>query len=409
MTHVIAPIVLPALWLLVIIVGLPQISETVYTPALPRIADFLNVSESMVEWTLTIYLFGFALGTLWWGKASDRWGRKPMLLAGLALYCLGCLWCYQASTIAALMWGRLLQAFGGSTGSVLGQAICRDAFSGPERGKVFSTIGSALAFSPAIGPVIGGVLAQYYGWSFNFLFLCIVGLLTLVFTMYMLPETLAPENRSSLSFSLLISTAKRMLSDPYVLAHGFLIAACNGIGFSYFAEGSFIMIQLLGLSPWQYGTTFLGMALAGMLGGVVSRYLHGQHSSLWILQQGLKTLIAGCCLLLILVGLGNGLSWAPFVMAGCILGSMMLIMLGISIVIPNTLSLALEHYRQHQGTASALLGFGYYTVISVFTLLMGLLHTGGLWPMPIYFLTIAILSYAVFKKYLEQPIAKINI
>ena len=74
---------LPGLWLIVLLVGLPQLSETVYTPSLPEIAYAMKASESMVEYTLTIYLFGFAIGTLFFGKISDRFGRKPCLLAGV--------------------------------------------------------------------------------------------------------------------------------------------------------------------------------------------------------------------------------------------------------------------------------------------------------------------------------------
>src|SRR5688500_19038301 len=96
-------ILVPAIWLIILIVGLPQLSETVYTPSLPDIAHSLNVAESMVEYTLTIYLFGFALGTLFWGKVSDRIGRKPCVIAGLLIFIIGCIGCYYATTITALM------------------------------------------------------------------------------------------------------------------------------------------------------------------------------------------------------------------------------------------------------------------------------------------------------------------
>ncbi len=85
-----SPLLVPALWLIVLIVGLPQLSETVYTPSLPDIAHALRTSEAMVEYTLTIYLFGFALGTLFWGRVSDKLGRKPCTIAGLLIFIVGC-------------------------------------------------------------------------------------------------------------------------------------------------------------------------------------------------------------------------------------------------------------------------------------------------------------------------------
>lgn len=141
----------PAVWLMVLIVGLPQLSETVYTPSLPDIAHALHASESMVEYTLTIYLFGFAIGTLFWGKLSDKLGRKFCVLAGLFVFVIGCLGCYFSSTIEMLMLSRFVQAFGGSIGSVIGQSICRDAFHGPALGRVYASVSSALALFPALG------------------------------------------------------------------------------------------------------------------------------------------------------------------------------------------------------------------------------------------------------------------
>ena len=157
------PVLLPAIWLIVLIVGLPQLSETVYTPSLPDIAHALQTSDAMVEYTLTIYLFGFAIGTLFWGKISDKLGRKPCVIMGLVIFIMSCIGCYYSSTIEMLMISRLIQAFGASMGSVIGQAICKDAFHGAALGKVYSSTGSALALFPALGPVCGGIIAQHFG------------------------------------------------------------------------------------------------------------------------------------------------------------------------------------------------------------------------------------------------------
>lgn len=100
--------ILPPIWLIVLIVGLPRFAETVYTPSLPAIAHSLQASVSMVEYTLTIYLFAFAIGTLLWGKLSDRLGRKPCILAGLAIFVVGCIGCYFSTSIGMLLFSRFI-------------------------------------------------------------------------------------------------------------------------------------------------------------------------------------------------------------------------------------------------------------------------------------------------------------
>jgi len=378
----------PDLWLLVLIVGLPQLSETIYTPALPDIAHSLLTSDSMVEYTLTIYLLGFALGTLFWGKLSDKYGRKPSLIAGLLIYVLGCIGCFYSGTISYLMMSRLIQAFGGSTGSVLGQAICRDSFNGPERGKVFSVIGSALSFSPAVGPIVGGLIDQAFGWSAIFICLICLGLATLATVMFRLPETYVP---TVFSLDTIKKTFLSMINDKKVLAFGFLVAACNGIGFSYYAEGSFYLINILGLSPALYGSSFILLALAGMIGGYISKTLHDFNMlSFDILTKGNKVVFFGALLFLIGTLVFYNLHLAPLFFICLTLASMSVIMTGIGIMIPNILSLALEGYRGAIGTASSLFGFYYYLLISLFTLIMGLLHNNTLFPMPVYFLGIAL-------------------
>jgi DHA1 family bicyclomycin/chloramphenicol resistance-like MFS transporter len=385
---------LPPLWLIVLIVGLPQLSETVYTPSLPDIAQALDVGESWVEYTLTIYLWGFALGTLFWGKLSDHLGRKPCMLMGLVLYTVGCISCFMSHSITLLMISRFIQAFGGSTGSVLGQAICRDAFHGKDRGRVYSVVSSALAFSPAVGPIMGGLIAQYLGWSAIFVLLTSAGGSLFFLTKAKLPETHVPH--ASASNLNLLTTGLQMLKDKRVIAFGVLIAACNGIGFSYYAEGPFYLINMLGLSPSLYGVTFLGIALGGMIGSQISRKLQNAHEPLKILSFGIKIVLVASSFFVIATFIAQHYDLPKILSIVLTLFSIIMIMLGIGIMLPNALSLALEDYRQAIGTAASLFGFFYYTLIALFTLGMGSLHNDTLYPMPIYFCVISTLMWVVF-------------
>jgi Bcr/CflA subfamily drug resistance transporter len=379
-------ILVPAIWLIVLIVGLPQLSETVYTPSLPDIADSMGVSEAMVEYTLTIYLFGFAIGTFFWGKLSDKIGRKPCVLAGLIVFVMGCLGCYYANTITALMISRFIQAFGGSIGSVIGQAICRDAFHGKALGKVYSSTGAALAVFPAVGPVVGGVIAQCFGWSTIFLFLIGFGLLLTLLVMIYLPETHDVQNRKHIS---LMAVAQSLLVSKKVIGFGLIVAACNGIAFSYFAEGSFYFIKMLGLSPSQYGFSFVPIAFVTMMGGMVSKYLHNWRSSETIMGYGLRLIVAATLLFSIFTFcFVHYAMFSSYVMVLTAIFMQMMIMFGICMVTSNALALALVDYKWCIGTASSLFGFFYYLCISFFTFGMGSLHNGTLLAMPLYFLAL---------------------
>ncbi len=377
-------ITLPAIWLIVLIVGLPQLSETVYTPSLPDIAISLKTSEALVEYTLSIYLFGFAIGTLFWGRISDIFGRKLCIIAGLQIFIIGCIGCYLSNSIEMLLISRFIQAFGGSIGSVLGQAICRDAFHGPALGKVYSSIGSALALFPTIGPICGGIIAECFGWANIFIFLIIFALILTALIIAKLPETHLNIGLNQIS---IFNIAHSLSRDKNVIGFGLIVAGCNGILFSYFAEGSFYLINGLNLSNSLYGSSFIGIACATMVGGIISRKLHAYRSSKEIMTYGLYIISLGAVIFSLMALINHGLYLLPTqTMVLLTIGCQMSISLGLCMATSNALALALKDYKHAIGVASSLFGFFYYCLISIFTFLMGLLHNGTLLPMPLYFL-----------------------
>lgn len=383
---------LPAAWLILGLAGISQLSETVYTPSLPTIALALHTDPAIVEYTLTVYFFGFALGTLFFGKISDYFGRKPCILTGLLIFILGCVGCYCSQSITALMWSRLLQSFGASIGSVLAQAVVRDSFYGPALGKMYALIGTSLSIFPLIGPILGTFIVIHFGWPTSFLFLTFFGIFLIASVVLSLQETHHKGNRKPVA---LLNVAWKLLQDKKVMALGLIVAGTNGISFSYFAEGSFYLIKLLKLSPSHYGMTFIFLAAGTFLGGMLSRKLHNTHTSGQIMVYGLKIIFSGALFFLSMIILQEWLPLSREILIIVTVASQMILMMGVCIASANALALALVDYKWCVGTASGIFGFFYYIGISLFTLGMGSLHNGTLFPMPFYFLGISVMMLFV--------------
>jgi DHA1 family bicyclomycin/chloramphenicol resistance-like MFS transporter len=389
------PIVtLPAIWLIILIAGLPRLSETAYTPSLPDIASAFQISVSMAEHTIGIYLLGFAIGILFWGKISDRLGRKPCVLIGFIIFIIGCIGCYFATTIEILMLSRFIQAFGGSVGSVLAQTMCRDVFHGSELSKVYSLVGTALAIFPTIGPVAGGLIAQHFGWSNIFLFLIAGATVLTIIVAIKLPETHLTANRQAHS---IFKIAFMLLKDKKIIAYGLIVGVCNGIAFSYFSEGPFYLINELGISPSKYGLSFIPIGISTMIGGILSRRLNQRYTSKIIMTYGLRITLASSLIFSVIAMIHYNVMLPRYMIIGTTIISQMGIMFGICMTNSNALALTLVDYKWCIGTASSLFGFFYYTLVAICALGMGTLHNGTLLPMPLYFLGLSIIMLAANK------------
>jgi len=373
-------------------VGFPQISETIYTPSLPDIADNLHASSNMIQLTLSIYFLGFALGVFCWGRLSDSIGRRPALLWGIVVYGLGSFGCYLSDSVEWLLLSRFIQAFGASTGSVVTQTILRESIDGAKRHALFAQISAALAFTPAIGPLIGGWVDQSLGFRAVFFTLVVMSVAIFMYTFASLPETRVTTGGSSIRT---LSVAKRLLSDRRVWAFGFLIGATNGILFSYYAEAPFIFIEYFQMSPGIFGFFGIFVALSSIFGAMLSKKMLANYPAEKIILLGSVITSIGAVCLVGLTGYGTSPSALSLILMVTFL---FILLLGIGMTIPNCLSLALVHYHDVLGTAGAIFGLGYYLLVSLITSGMSYLHNDSLLTMPAYFLVLALAMVIVSKK-----------
>ena len=361
----------PSLLLFIILVGFPQISETIYTPSLPDIARHLGASNSMIQLTLSVYFLGFAFGVFCWGRLSDSIGRRPAMLWGILVYAIGCLGCYLSGSVQWLLVCRFIQAFGASVGSVVTQTILREHFDGTRRHEMFAQISAALAFTPAIGPLIGGWIDQSLGFRAVFFTLVAISVAIWSYTWTSLPESRV---ESTVKISILAVT-RRLLTDRRVWGFGFLIGATNGILFSYYAEAPFIFIKFFHMSPGVFGFFGILVALSSIWGAMLSRRMLIRLQAEQIIMRGSIISMVGAISLTVLAVIGIKATLSDLVL---ILISIFILLLGIGMTIPNCLSLALIQYGDVLGTAGAIFGLGYYVIVSLITSGMSLLHNGSL-------------------------------
>ena len=364
----------PSLLLLIVLVGFPQISESIFTPILPALSRAMHVTAGHSQLTMSWYFIAFALGVLLWGQFADAHGRRPAMLGGLAIYLLGNLGLLLSPDFSWLLGARLVQAFGASAGSVVTQTIMRESFTGIRGAQVFARVSAALALSPALGPLIGGAVQTHFGYRNVFSVLVTLAVAYLLYAGTRLPET-RPATVRVASWAQQRQVVGRLVRDPNVWVYGLLISGINGLLFSYYAEAPFIFETHFGFSAVAYGSLGLLLAAASLGGALLVN---------WLVTFWAPTTIARNGLWLSVVAAGGLVVAATFhQLVGMLIG-IFLVFLGLNITLPNALSRALIGYEAVMGSASGWFSLAYYLAVSALTYLMSWLHHGSITTLPWY-------------------------
>lgn len=347
-TDVANPIKPPNIAILAALAACGPLALNLYVPALPAVAEQYQASPGAVQWTLTLYFVGVALGQIVYGPLSDMIGRRRLVLTGVALYLLACLACSLAPSLGFLIVARFAQACGGCVGMVMSRAILQDVYPRERFASALSTVVMASAVAPMLAPTIGGYVTQFIGWPYVFLPPAVLALVLLAACVRHLPET--HFQRLPVTLGSLMGSYPATLRNGRFMLKSAVAALISSTYFTFMAAGPYLAIGVLRLSPSEYGTVAMTATFGFILGNALSRTLSLRLSGMRVALIGCAVTAAGIALQLALVGLLplslSGLFF-PMVVISCGHGLAMASVIGIAMA-------ALPHLR---GTASAVIGF----------------------------------------------------
>lgn len=335
---------------LALLLGLQALTTDMYLPALPMLAAELRAPMPAVQLTMSALIMGFGLSQLAWGPVADRFGRRPVLLAGLALHMLSALGAALAPHIEAVVAWRALQGVGMSASVVCARAMLRDLYEPYEGAHVMSRALTGLGLLAIAAPLAGGVLATWAGWRSTMGALSIFGLGLLVYVAWRVPETIRACNLRATQVGPLLRQMRCTFAHPTFRAWTLLVCFAYGGLMVFLAGSSFVLIRGLGLSTWQCGLAMAAGSGSYVIGTIICRFLLRRYGLAGAVVRGAGFTALACVLMLVLGASGTMSVWA-------VLLPQCLFALGHGVHQPCGQAGAVSPFPHAAGVASALAGF----------------------------------------------------
>jgi MFS transporter, DHA1 family, multidrug resistance protein len=372
--------------LLAAITALAPFSLQVFLPALPAIQASFAVAPGVVQLALSLSILANAIANLAYGPLSDRFGRRPVLLVGLAAFIAGSVGCALAPSIELLIGARVVQSIGGAAGMVLARAIVRDLYDRERSASIIAYLTMAMVVAPMLAPTIGAVLLDVASWRAIFVVATGIGVALTWPIVAMLAETRPPEaRRIGGTFAGAGTLLRSGQFRSYVLQSTFGIC----VFFAFIAGAPYFMLNVLGRSATEYGLWFMLVSAAFMVGNLVAgRFSARIGLDRMVLAGALLALTgAGLALALLLTG-----AWTPL----ALFGPMMFAGLGNGFSVPNAQAGAVSVHPLLAGTASGVAGFSQMFVAALVSQAVGMLQNGTPYAMAGFMAGCAVLSLAGF-------------
>ncbi|MFV0513240.1 MAG: multidrug effflux MFS transporter [Jhaorihella sp.] len=374
------------------------IAMALYTPAMTEVVSAFDTSNGMVKLTLTLYFAGFATAQLIAGPLSDALGRRPVIVAFMAIFVAASLLALIAPNIETLMSARFVQGVGASAGVAISRAVVRDLFEGDESSRIMNLMGIILAVAPALSPTLGGLIVTHAGWRAVFAVMTLFGAVVIAVTLLGLRETVTPD-RSRLNLRALGRSYVTLATNRHFVTTTLTIAGAIGAIYAQATILPFILMQRLGLSPTAFGIGMLMQSGSFLAGSLAFRQLMKRRSAYRLVTPGLVFIALGSvAMLTLLTGETSFLR---------VMGPVAVYTFGIAFVMPAMTTAALAPFPRIAGAASSLMGFAQMGA----GLLVGTL--AALFADPVVALavlipimgTLACLSYVVYRTHphLAEP------
>jgi DHA1 family bicyclomycin/chloramphenicol resistance-like MFS transporter len=360
--------------LLAALSAIGPLTTDMYLPSLPDIARQLHASTAQVQFTISAYLIGFAVGQIFYGPVSDRHGRKPVLMAAMALYCVASLACALSTSIEMLIIARTFQALGGSGGIVLTRAIVRDIYAGARAGRELSLIGSVMALAPVLAPIAGGLLQTGFGWRAVFFALVAAGLVGAGIVWLLLPETLNTRAAEPVSIASMGRSYRIVVRNPAYLAYlGITSASYAGL-FAWISGAAFVLQNLYGLTPFDFGAAFALGSIGYMTGSALAARIVVRFGLDGVLGVGGCACAVGGLGMVAAVALGLSSSLS-------LVAPVAIYLAGLGMVLPQGIAGAMTPFPERAGAASSLFGFVQQSAAAVCGAVVGWFLGHSAWPL----------------------------
>jgi MFS transporter, DHA1 family, multidrug resistance protein len=369
-----------------------SVGNHLFLPALPQIGEHYGVLPGTAQLTITAYMFSFAFGVLLSGPLADRYGRRPILIGGVALSGAAALLCYVAPTMSWFVAARVVQGAAGGFGITVSRASVGDLFEERALARMYAILTMALVLGTALAPWVGGLITRYAGWQSAFVWLAVASAVIAGACAAWLPETRVA-NENSHSFAVLWRESRALLGRSLFMGFVLQVALIYALFFVFATLTPHVMVNILGLPADRFGLYYLFLAGGFFIGNLLVSRSGGHHDLVRQTHAGLWWQSIGAFAALALVLLGFTHPLAVFV-------PMMAFSFGQGLALPNLIAHGIRLAPNYTGVASAIFGFAQLAISAVAVQAMGYVPASG-WQPALWFCAIGAIVTFVGVRRLE--------